>query len=107
MEIPYSVVFDYVQSQKYPEDCEENKKRAIRRKAQKFSVRNGVLFYTYNGHNQEWICEVNKQRQIIEAAHGDKLGGHFGRDKTREKITSRWVFKRCHCCQAYYYYCYT
>ena len=88
IEIPYSVVYDYLHSKKYPENCEETKKRAISKKAQMFSIRNGVLFYTANGHNQEWVSEETKQRQIIQSVHSGKLGGHFGRHKTQEKITS-------------------
>ena len=91
MEIPYSVVYDYLHAQKYPDNSEENRKRAIRRKAKIFSIRDGTLYYSSSGKDadQQWIAEKSKQQQIIQSAHGNHLGGHFGRDKTREKITSR------------------
>ena len=31
------------------------------------------------------IADKTKQLQIIHSSHGNKLGWHFGRDKTREK----------------------
>ena len=40
---------------------------------------------------RQWITEAEQQLKIIGACHADKLGGHFGRDKTREKIASRLV----------------
>lgn len=58
--------------------------------AQKFSLRNGVLFYrtVKNGYVKKAdTCSTKLFRQLM---HGDKLGGHFGRDKTREKITSMY-----------------
>ena len=38
-------VYEYIISLKYPVSCSENRKRAIRRKAKKFQVKDGVLYY--------------------------------------------------------------
>ena len=38
-------VYIYLTEGKYPVDCAANRKRVIRRKAEKFRVRNGELFY--------------------------------------------------------------
>ena len=43
-----------------------------------------VFFITYPR-----ITNANQQRKIIQTCYADKLGGHFGRDKTLEKIASR------------------
>ena len=40
-----------------------------------------VFFITYPK-----ITNANQQRKIIQTCYADKLGGHFGRDKTLEKI---------------------
>lgn len=38
---------------------------------------------------RQWIKCKKQQQQIVESCHADKLGGHLGRDKTREKVASR------------------
>ena len=35
----------YVTSSRYPTGCPENRKRVIRKKAKKFEVKDGVLYY--------------------------------------------------------------
>ena len=64
-------------------------KKGNKKKAQKFSIGDGILFYTAANHDQQWIAEKTKQQQFVKTCHGNIFGGHFGRDKTREKITSR------------------
>jgi hypothetical protein len=100
MEIPYQVVYRYLQSGVYPEGISENTKRAIRNKSKKFIIENGVLFYSFNGKLKQWIDDRQKQRQIVESCHGDKLGGHLGRGKTREKVTSRLI-SQMHACNSF------
>ena len=63
--------------QQCPEGACTNQKRSLRRKSEKFvSVR-------------QWISSKEKQNRVIAACHNDNLGGHLGRDKTRDKITIR------------------
>lgn len=38
-------VVDYLTTGEYPSGCSENQKRSIRRKAEKFEVTDGELFY--------------------------------------------------------------
>ena len=85
MEINYDTVFQYLHSGSYPDGVSDNRKRAIRNRATKFTIVDGVLFYA----QRQWINDEENQKRIIESCHSDKLGGHFGRDKTREKVTSR------------------
>ncbi len=89
MEIDYDTVFQYLHLQEYPPDSDQNQKRAIRRRANKFVLKNAVLYYKYKGTSKQWIVDPKMQGKIILACHADKLGGHFGRDKTREKVSSR------------------
>ena len=91
MEITYEVVFTYLHKGKYPEDSSDNRKRAIRNKSKKFTIRDGVLFYSAHGKLREWINSKKRHKHIVESCHADKLGGHLGRDKTRDKVTSRYL----------------
>ena len=50
----------------------------------------------YYGGTRKWIADKTQQTSIIYACHSDKLGGHFGRDKTREKIATRFVDSKRH-----------
>ena len=61
MDILYSAVFDYLQNQKYSEECFNNRKRAIRNKAQEFTIIDGVLFLTPKGHHKQWISDEKIQ----------------------------------------------
>ena len=89
MEISYETIYDYLHGRKYPDGSTDNQKRAIRNKAKKFSSQDGVLHYKAKNGLRQRITEPAQQQKIIEACHADKVGGHFGRDKTREKIASR------------------
>ena len=90
MEIGHETVFMYLQCAKYPEGSSDNQKRAIRNKSKKFTIQDGMLHYVSKNGLRQWIADQCQQQKIIAACHADMLGGHFGRDKTREKITSRY-----------------
>lgn len=91
MDIGYDIVFQYLLLKEYPPDVSENRQRAIRRRANKFVLKDGILHYSSKETLKPWITDEKKQQNIIQACHADKLGGHFGRDKTREKVTSRYI----------------
>ena len=41
--------------------------------------------------------EDSRKRAILEACHDSHIGGsHFGRDKTTEKVSSRYYWKGLH-----------
>ncbi len=90
MEVNYEIVLEYLQSGRYPVGATKNLKRVIRKKSAKFSLNDGLLFYSSSGTLKQWISTKEKQNQIIASCHTDNLGGHLGRDKTRQKITSRY-----------------
>jgi hypothetical protein len=79
----------------YPKDCTSNQKRAIRKKGSKFTLKDHLLYLSTQGKLKQWITDERQQRRIVESCHADKLGGHFGRDKTREKVSSRLVLVEC------------
>ena len=47
-------VYEYIISSKYPYSCSENRKRTIRRKAKKFRVKDGILFYIQKCRSKVW-----------------------------------------------------
>ena len=94
MEIDYDTIFNYLQHPHHPytSECSGNDKRAIRKKAKKFVIKDGVLHNVHGSSHRQWITDMEQQKKIMKSCHSDKLGGHFGRDKTREKISSRLDF---------------
>ena len=88
--VEYEDVFNYLQGGSYPAEASEGAKRSIRRKSKKFKIHDGLLYYTHGGRERQWIRDEGTKKRIIAACHSDKLAGHFGRDKTREKISSRY-----------------
>ena len=53
--------------------------RDLRRKAQKFVLEDGALFFIgqKNGQPERWVLSRDEQQQILKACHSDKLAGHF------------------------------
>ena len=49
----------------------------------------GFLVYK---NTRRWIINKKDRRKILESCHSDNLAGHFGRDKTRHKICSRYYW---------------
>lgn len=42
---------------------------------------------------RQWIGDEKKQKQVLQSLHDDPAGGcHFGRDKTRDKVSSRYFW---------------
>ena len=84
----YNDVFHYLRDSQYPEGCNKDQKRNLRKKALKFILENGALFFVANENSQpkRWVHDNEEQKRILHACHSDKLAGHFGRDKTREKV---------------------
>ena len=87
MEEEHDTILRYVQLK--PEGASTNQKRSLRRKSEKFVIRDGLLYYSSSGTLRQWISSKEKQNQVIAACHTDNLGGHLGGDKTRDKITTR------------------
>ena len=80
--------FHYLRHNEHPIDFSKDQGRDLRKKAQKFVLEDGALFFIgqKNGQPERWVHSRDEQQQILKACHSDKLAGHFGRDKTREKV---------------------
>ena len=86
----YRQIFQYIQSGNYPDKLTKSQKRSLSLRAQDFTLQEGLLFYKSKKDSQprRWITDLNQKKEILESCHSDRLAGHFGRDKTREKVGS-------------------
>ena len=101
--VTYQEVFKFFshKTEKYAEGCSDTRKRAIRKFSENILLEDGVLFYVQY-HDKEkssvkskrqWIGDKKMQQQILQSLHDDHAGGcHFGRDKTRDKVASRYFW---------------
>ena len=85
----------YNQVCQYPKDRTKDQKRNLRKKAQKFFLDDGALFFVANENSEpkRWVHDKKELERILHACHSwDKLAVHFGLDKTREKglYNLRW-----------------
>ena len=101
--VTYDEAFKYLSDKKmrYAEECSESRKRAICKFSENICLEDGVLFYMQfdNKDKQtvkskcQWISDEKKQKQVLQSLHDDPAGGcHFGRDKTRDKVSSRYFW---------------
>ena len=101
--VSYDEVFLFLsqKSKRYTDGCTESRKRSIRRFSENIRLEDGVLFYLQHEDKErqivksrrQWIDDEQKQKQILQSLHDDPAGGcHFGRDKTRDKIASRYFW---------------
>ena len=98
--VTYDEVFRFLsdKSKRYEEGCTDSRKRAIQRFSENISLEDGVLFYQLHEKQtvktkRQWIHDHKRQKQILQSLHDDPAGGcHFGRDKTRDKVASRYFW---------------
>ena len=73
---------------KYAANCSESRRRAIRKFSKNVALVDTVLLL-YD--QRKWISDSKLQKQVLKSIHSASSGGcHFGRDKTREKVTKRY-----------------
>ena len=84
----YGEIFTFIRDNQYPDGFSKDQKRNLRKKASKFFLEDSVLFYAgqRNSQPRRWIYDLEEQRRVLAACHSDNLAGHFGRDKTRNKV---------------------
>ena len=88
------------QDSKYDAQCSENRKRTIRRFSAHFVLQDGLLIHVQEKEKgsevqlrRRWVNDKKEQQQILKSVHDSSAGGcHFGRDKTRDKIASRFYW---------------
>ena len=87
----YKEVCNYLCNNEYPIDFLKDQKRNLCKKALKFVLEDGALFFIgqRKGEPKRWVYCQEEQQKIMKACHSDKLAGHFGRDKTREKVCKK------------------
>lgn len=87
----YNEVFNYLRDNEYPINFLKYQKRNLRKKALKFVLEDGALFFIgqRKGEPKRWVHCQEEQQKIMKACHSEKLAGHFGRDKTREKVCKK------------------
>ena len=101
--VEYDEVHRYLSrtDSKYADGCSESRKRAIRRFSARVILEDGILYYLQFSEKdkeqvtkkKQWVSDKQKQQQILRSLHDDQAGGcHFGRDKTREKVASRYYW---------------
>ena len=88
----YNEVFNYLRNNEYPIDFSKDQKRNLRKKVLKYVLEDGALFFIgqRKGEPKRWVHCQDEQQKILKACHSDKLAGHFGRDKTREKVCTKF-----------------
>ena len=87
----YNEVFYYLRDNQYPDDFTKDQKRLY---VEKRKLRLGRWFFFVGKKNSQpkrWVHNTDEQEKILKACHYDKLAGHFGRDKTREKVCTKFI----------------
>lgn len=92
----YNEIWNYLKYGKYPEGANKGKKRDIWKKSEPFIVQEEALYHKPKcGTNMPKKVVMSKDKErIIQACHDNPLsGGHFGRDKTFNKISQKYYWK--------------
>ena len=51
-----------------------------------------LMDFWFTKTHEDGLSTKKDRRKILESCHSDNLAGHFGRDKTRHKICSRYYW---------------
>ena len=86
----YDLIYNYERYSRYPypDSFDKEQKRELRRKASKYTLEDEMLYWK----GRRWIINEEQKDRIFQSCHADQLSGHFVRDKTREKIWSRFFW---------------
>lgn len=79
----------------YPSSSSKDRKRAIRKRAERLEIVKGELFFLRKNGKQKVkiITDPNEQKRILEACHSDVTSGHFGVTKTCKRLTERFYWR--------------
>ena len=97
----YKCIYDYLTYGEYPTVATKSMKREIRRRATKYVVNGQMLFVTNGNETKRVVCTDDERTSIMRACHegvgtskeARALGGHFGRDKTYQKVNQSYYWK--------------
>ena len=73
----YNDIYRYLKDSEYRPNATKNDKRAIRRRACSFVLRDGLLYFTEDGADstaKQWIVDKESQMKVITSCHDQKLG---------------------------------
>jgi len=77
-EADYSNVLDYLRLGSYPKVFTKNERRALRRKAECFRVKSGVLYYagrgSASGNLRRVVKTEEEKKRILDACHSSVEG---------------------------------
>ena len=80
-EVPlYNEIFQYLKHGEYRLDASKSEKRAIRRRAHSFVMKEGLLYLksnTANMREKQWIVNKEDEVKVILSCHDGKLGEFY------------------------------
>eukprot|EP00731_Ephydatia_muelleri_P030725 Em0022g239a len=86
--------YQYLRRKSYPAGASEERKRCIRRKAAKFVLKNGELFFKKMNKGKEseirYVVNTEEQQRILHGCHNDPTAGHMGVKRTLKRINARF-----------------
>ncbi len=92
--LEYQYLVNFLRENEYPDGFLKNDKRVLRRKAKTFSFEDGKLYYVgeekKNGKRLVLKGDEEKLRVLWECHEGAVGAGHFGLNRTREKVAERF-----------------
>ena len=115
----YDQLFDYLRSKSYPPGAKREHKRCLRKRAEKFVLVDGILYYTTLSKDKKSclqlkvIRDINERMTVIKKFHVDSndLGRHNSKEWTAELVSQIYYWKgiyndvcdyvRVHCCDIY------
>ena len=85
-QVIYQNLVDFLHSKAYPSGFTTNKKRALRQQAATMVEKHGILYYSRIDQSLRRIIVDSAEKIGLMSACHDGIEGHFGRDKTLNKV---------------------
>ena len=92
----YESVRQYLVDRSYPTTSSKKEKRAIRKQAESFSLKDGVLYHNSVKTNKlaRVVMSVTDRDNILRSLHSEAVGGgHFGQRVTFDKVSERYWWR--------------
>lgn len=90
----YSHLYNYLESQQYPENSNHKQKQQLRKQAAQYCIENGLLF-KIDRNNPEKLYRVIRPEElssVLYMFHNDPTSGHFATEAMFNKIRSRYYW---------------